>query len=207
MPGLLHIQASPMGQRSFSARLASAFLESYSHSHPDDHIEVLDLWQRPLPEFDSLAAAGKYKVMRNLPHTAEEAAAWQRVRDLVDHFLAFDRYLLSSPMWNFSIPYRLKHYIDVLVQPGLTFAYSPDSGYRGLVTGRPICLLLARGGAYPPGTDAASMDFQRPYLERIFRFIGFEDIRTLVVESTTGPDAEARLAEATAQARQFAERL
>jgi putative NADPH-quinone reductase len=32
-------------------------------------------------------------------------------------------------MWNFGIPYKLKHYIDVLTQPGQTFNFDPTTGY------------------------------------------------------------------------------
>jgi FMN-dependent NADH-azoreductase len=47
-------------------------------------------------------------------------------------------------MWNFGIPYVLKHYIDILVQPGDIFSYPPDTGYSGHVTGKPVMLVCAR---------------------------------------------------------------
>lgn len=50
-------------------------------------------------------------------------------------------------MWNFGIPYRLKQYIDILVQPGYTFSYSPEQGYTGLVN-KPAAVVYARGGDY-----------------------------------------------------------
>ena len=36
-------------------------------------------------------------------------------------FALADRVLISTPMWNFGIPYKLKQWIDVITQPGLTF--------------------------------------------------------------------------------------
>ncbi len=87
-------------------------------------------------------------------------------------------------MWNFGIPYKLKHYIDVLTQPGLTFSYSPSEGYKGLVTGKPAAVVYARGGSYPPGSGAEGMDFQKSYFETLLKFIGFTDIRPIVVEPT-----------------------
>ncbi len=36
----------------------------------------------------------------------------------------------------------MKQYFDVVVQPGLTFAYSPQEGYSGLLTTRAIVPLL-----------------------------------------------------------------
>jgi len=207
MAKLLHIQASPMEDLSFSIRAARAFVKAYREAHPADQVETLDLWQADIPAFDCTAASGKYKVMRGLPHAANEAAAWQRVVKTVNHFTSADKILVSSPMWNFGIPYRLKQYIDVIVQPGLTFSYDPKTGYSGLVTGRPLQLILARGGEYPQGTQAASFDHQRPYLELLFGFIGFTDVRTLVVEPTLAPSGEAKLAEAISAAQEAARRF
>ena len=138
----------------------------------------------------------------------EAARAWKRVVRVIDHFKAADKIVIAAPMWNFSIPYQLKRYIDVIVQPGLTFTYSPAEGYRGLVTGRPAMLILARGGEYPAGSETAAYDMQRPYLELILRFIGFERINTILVEPTLmqGPEvAERKVEEAIARAEAAAE--
>jgi FMN-dependent NADH-azoreductase len=89
-------------------------------------------------------------------------------------------------MWNFSIPYKLKHYLDVLIQPGLTFSFSPESGYKGLVTGKPVFVALARGGEYPPGSPAEAWDFQFKYIVAALEFIGFTDIRVVMTEPTLG---------------------
>jgi FMN-dependent NADH-azoreductase len=207
MAKVLHIQASPMDNLSFSTRVARAFLTAYQGINPADRVETLDIWKENLPAFDFAAASGKYKVMRGLAHSSEEAQAWQRVVETVDRFKSADKVLVSSPMWNFGIPYRLKQYIDVLVQPGLTFSYDPKTGYSGLVKGRPVQLILARGGEYPQSTPAAGFDHQRPYLELIFGFIGFTDIRTLVVEPTLSPAADGKLETGTAAAREAAQRF
>ena len=61
---------------------------------------------------------------------------------IAEHFKSADKYVFSLPMWNFGIPYKLKHFIDVLVQPGLTFSFSPETGYKGLVTGKPAVVDL-----------------------------------------------------------------
>jgi len=204
MATLLHIQASPRGEESFSLRTAEAFLESYLESNPGDRVKTLDLFADTIPEFGLEVARGKYKILHGLEQTQEEKQAWQVVEEAIAQFTGADKLLISAPMWNFHLPYRLKQYIDVIVQPGYTFSYSPEEGYTGLTTGRPAMLILARGGEYPAGTDASALDFQQPYLECILGFIGFTDIRTIVVEPTlqSGPEmAEQKLAEAAAKAR------
>jgi FMN-dependent NADH-azoreductase len=207
MTNVLYIQASPMGELSFSNRLARTFLDAYRTHHPTHGVETLDLWKETLPAFDFTAASGKYKVMRGLPHSREEGTAWARVTQMVDQLKSAEKLVVSSGMWNFSLPYRLKQYIDIVVQPGLTFSFDPETGYSGLVTGRPLQLVLASGGEYPSGSAGAAWDYQKPYLEMIFGFMGFTDIRTLRVEGTLGPSAAENLATLENAAREAAARF
>jgi FMN-dependent NADH-azoreductase len=87
-------------------------------------------------------------------------------------------------MWNFGIPYKLKQFIDVLVQPGLAFSFSPETGYKGLITGKPAVAVYARGGAYGPGSGMEAYDAQSTYLKQILGFIGITDIKEIFVEPT-----------------------
>lgn len=207
MSTVLHIQASERGDESFSIRLAQAFLRSYLESHPRDSIKTLSLGKNTIPEFGALAISAKYRILYNNSSSEEEALVWKAVEATIEDFKNAQKLVISSPMWNFGIPYRLKQYFDVIVQPGYTFSYSPEEGYQGLVTGRPAMLIMARGGEYAPGTEAAAYDFQRPYLESILSFIGFTKIDSIVVEPTlqAGPEvASQKLAEAISTAREKA---
>jgi len=210
MAKALHIQTSERESESFSIRVAQAFLRSYLESHPGDSVKTLRLGKNTIPQFGALAISAKYRVLYGRAHTEEEALVWKTVEATIEDFKSAEKLVISSPMWNFSIPYRLKQYFDVIVQPGYTFSYSPKEGYQGLVTGRPAMLLLARGGEYAPGTEGAALDFQRPYLESILQFIGFTKIDSIVVEPTLqgGPEvASEKLAEAislaSAKAKNF----
>ncbi len=207
MAKLLYIKASPRGGRSHSVTAADAFVESYKASHPDDQVETIDLFHKDLPVFDGDTLDAKYAILNGKDHTPEQKAAWQAVEKVIEEFKSADKFLLALPMWNFGIPYKLKHYIDVLVQPGYTFSFSPEEGYKGLVTGKPVVVSYARGGEYPAGTPAESYDYQKPYVEHILGFIGFTDIRTVVVEPTlmAGPEvAGQKRAAAVDQAREMA---
>jgi FMN-dependent NADH-azoreductase len=210
MAKLLYIEASPRKERSASISVARYFVEAYRNAHSDDRVEVLDLWKKELPPFDGDIINAKYRILHGEPHTTAEKEAWRAVEDIITHFKGFDKYLFSLPMWNFGIPYILKHYIDILIQPGYTFGYSPDSGYTGLVTGKPAALVCARGGSYPPGTPGEAFDMQKRYLETILGFIGFTELRSIIVEPTLmlGPEEYAKMidekkAEARALAAQF----
>ena len=190
MAHLLYIEASPRKERSASIQVARAFIDEYERTHPGDAVETVDLWHTSIPEFDGHVIDSKYAILHGLEHTEEQKRAWRAVEDLISQFTGADKYVFSLPMWNFSIPYKLKHYIDVIVQPGDTFSYSPEKSYEGLVTGKPIVSIYASGGAYTTGTGMESYDLQKPYLELILGFIGFSDIQKIAIESTLGPQEE-----------------
>jgi FMN-dependent NADH-azoreductase len=199
MARILHLKASPMGDLAYSIRAAKVFFDTYRSANPLDSIVEKDLWQADLADFDFVAASGKYKVMRGLAHTEEEAGAWRRVIETVEELKSVDKVVVSTGMWNFSIPYRLKQYLDIIIQPGLTFAFDPAQGYSGLITGKKLQLILASGGEYPAGTAMAAYDFQKPYLEMIFGFIGFTNINTIRVEGTLSPAGPDNLVRAEEQ--------
>jgi FMN-dependent NADH-azoreductase len=187
MSKLLHIQASPRIGRSSSLAVAEHFLEIYRAKHPTDTIETLNLWEADLPEFDGATIDAKYAVLQRQSQTPAESTAWEAVVRITEHFKSADKYLFSLPMWNFGVPYKLKHYIDVLVQPGLAIAFTPGVGFKGLITGKPAVAIYSRGGAYGAGTGFESYDTQSPYLRRVLGFIGFTDIREVFIEPTAAP--------------------
>ena len=77
------------------------------------------------------------------------------IEALVARLARAERVLISTPMWNFSIPYRLKHWIDLITQPALTFTFDPATGYAPLLTPRPTLVILASGGDYATGESRA----------------------------------------------------
>ncbi len=192
MTKLLYVEASPRGDRSYSSAAAAAFLETYRAAHPADTIDKLDLWSVTLPRFDGDMLNAKYAIMHGQSPSAKEAAAWAEVQTLFQRFNAADKYLISLPMWNFGIPYVLKHYIDVITQPGLAWSFDPASGYTGLVKGS-VCAIYASAGAYHAGSGAEAFDLQRPYLENWLAFIGLTDVRRVTIAGTLGaPEDTAR---------------
>ena len=207
MSRLLYIQASPRVQRSHSIAVADAFIEAYERAHPDDKIVTLNLFDSSIPNFDGLAVQAKYAILHGQLHSKKEEQVWKSVEEVIEQFTSADKYVLAVPMWNFSVPYRLKQYIDLLVQPGYTFGYSEDTGYQGLVVGKPMLAVYARGGEYPAGSGTEAFDLQTKYIELIFGFIGFENIRSVITEPTLqgGPDvAEAKRQEAINKVKDIA---
>ena len=108
---------------------------------------------------------------------AERQESWKEIESLIEHFLSADIYLITAPMWNFSIPYALKYYIDAIVQPGYLFRYNEQGQALGLVSGKKMVCITSRGGNYAPGSPFHPYDYQEPYLRAIFGFVGITDMQ------------------------------
>ncbi len=184
MSKLIYIKASPMGDLSFSTAVADAFVDTYSKTHPDDNVEVIELFKAELPAFDFGAASAKYKIMHGKEHSQQDRRIWDNIVSVIETFKSADKYILAVPMWNFSIPYRLKQYIDIIIQPGLTFGVTKDGNYEGLVKNKRALVVYARGGEYPPGTPQEAFDLQKNYVELILGFMGITDFQSVTVEPT-----------------------
>jgi FMN-dependent NADH-azoreductase len=85
-------------------------------------------------------------------------------------------YLISTPMWNFSIPYALKYYIDAIVQPGYMFKYNEQGQPIPLVLGKTMVCVTSRGGDYSENSPLRQFDFVEPYLRTVFGFVGIYDM-------------------------------
>lgn len=182
MPRLLYIESSPRKARSASSEVAATFIEAYRNENSGAFVDMLDLWAKPLPELDQAALDARYAVMGGGGNfTAPQKAAWATIEQMTDRFKAADLIVLSVPMWNFSIPYKLKHYLDLVMQPGLTFGFDAARGYFGLLAEKKALTIYASGGEYLPGTPAESLDFQSRYLNFALKFMGISDLHEIRV--------------------------
>lgn len=190
MSEVLYIKCSPRTGRSHSVAVADAFIDSYKKTHPNDNINTVDIFKSDLPAFDLAAATAKYKIMHGKEHSEQDREIWAKVVSVIEEFKSADKYVMAVPMWNFSIPYRLKQYIDIIVQPTYTFSVTEDGRYEGLVKGKPIFIAYARGGEYQAGSATEAFDFQKKYLELILGFMGFGDVSSVLIEPTLMAGAE-----------------
>jgi FMN-dependent NADH-azoreductase len=190
---LLYIQSSPRGRRSVSIAVADAFLQAYHQvSHPLK-VDTLNVWEENLPEFDQEAIGAKYKGINKEPMDPAEAAVWHKIQELAARFQRADRILLGVPMWNFSYPYKLKQLIDLACQRNMLFTYDGVE-YGPLLKTPRAFVIYARGGTYAEDspTPASQFDHQKGYIDFWLRFIGVQEVQTLVVEGTTWPGKEKR---------------
>lgn len=196
MSTITHLVSSPRGETSHSNFVARRFLDAYAKKNPSDVIERVDLWAEKLMPLDANALDAKYAVLHGKEHTKSQAETWAAMRQTLSVLARADKWVFSVPMWNFSIPYSLKHFIDVVTQPGLAFSYSPATGYTGLLSGKKALIVLSSGGTYDEPSPVH--DFVTPYLKQWLAFIGVTDVTTINVAPLLADPATVETARTTA---------
>lgn len=193
MPKLFHLNCSPRAD-SESLAGAQAFVNGFKKARPDWDIDVMNLWREPLPEFEGYVLEAKYARMNGRAFTDSQRDAFAVAERIAIRLALADRVLISTPMWNFSIPYKLKQWFDVIIQPGLTFRFEPTTGYQPLLKDRPTLVIIASGGDFVTGMNRGRTDMATPYLREALRFIGVSNVRFVPIGPTTGPAEPIRIA-------------
>jgi len=178
---LLHIVATPRGLGSNTGRVSSVLLEELHDRYDDLTVTTLDLFSADLPAVAGVNIKSKYALMTGQQLDEEARDSWGEIEKTIEQFLDADLYLLTVPMWNFSIPYALKYYIDAIVQPGYLFRYDEFGQPHGMVQNRRMVCVTSRGADYsqPP---LATLDFVEAYLRTIFGFVGLTDLKFFNVQ-------------------------
>lgn len=180
MPTLLHVTVSPRGAQSISRALGATVVRHWREAHPDGAVTERDLAASPPPYMDVDWIGGVYA-----PPAVERTPAMERAlalsAELIDELRSADTVLISTPMYNFTIPAVLKSWIDYVVRPGFTFALGP--GWPGLLADRPVRVLVACRDSYEAGSDD---DQVTPVLRRAFAFMGVRNVRSLLAGGSLG---------------------
>ncbi len=174
MPHLLKLDVSPRGDQSVSRRLGQQFLADWQKNHTGAQVTTRDLATNNLPYVDLPWIAGAYSAPEQ--HTPEQKSALKVSNDLIAELMAADHLLITTPMYNFAIPAVLKAWIDHIIRVNITFAMTPEGGYKGLIEGKKATVITASSGNYAPGTPAESYDQEIPYLRLVLGFIGITDV-------------------------------
>jgi FMN-dependent NADH-azoreductase len=202
MTRLLYIKASPRAE-SRSVAIADSYLDALRAKTPDLAVDTIALWEEALPPFDGDRANAKLAVITRQPHTSAQKTAWEEVLTVIARFKAADIYLFAVPMWNGGIPYRLKHYIDIVHQPGQLFGLDPARGYFGLLKDK-RAVIAYTSGAYAPEkpSPAFGVDNHSTYMRAWLSQAGVTDFIELRYQPTLlDPDSASSFERAREAAR------
>src|SRR3546814_17687364 len=89
-------------------------------------------------------------------------------------------------MWNFGVPYPLKHYIDVVTLPGQNWCWTRSGGYLPLLRDKRAILVYTSANNYCSDRvgQGVQLELQKPFMRKWLGFIGVEVIGEIVVAPT-----------------------
>ena len=175
---ILHLNLSH-GDKSLVSEGAKTFLSNLKFKHK---VHELNMWRDPLEiQYNLSHAMAKMKLLQN-EGTKEDEDLFSPVLREAQLINDMDVVLISTPMWNYSVPYPLKQYIDTIVQPGINFCDS-DQTSLGDLKGRHLVVFSSAGAEY--SEDSHVQDFLNPYLGQVFRLMGFERQEFVFIQGTS----------------------
>jgi FMN-dependent NADH-azoreductase len=193
MKKLLFITCSPRGEQSNSYQLAEYFTHNLiNKSNGEWCIDLLNLWNLSLPPIDLNVSNAKYAIMSGKALSLKEQSSWEAIKYHCDRFNTADAIVIALPMWNFGIPYILKHYIDVITQPEICFSWSPAKGYVPLVESKRCVLVSSSAADFSLGSGNEQNEFAVSYLNKWLKVYFGHQVEHLDFSPTamTGVDVE-----------------
>lgn len=175
MKKVLYIKANvkPEGE-SRTYKISDAFVEEYKKNNPEDEIITLDLYKENI---DFL----KEKDLETVFGPKNEESRNHPILRYAYEFVDADKYIVSAPMWNLSIPAILKAYIDYVSVSGITFKYTAR-GPVGLCQDKKAIFISSRGGDYS-NEITSNFEMGERYIKTIFTFFGITDFKSIAAEN------------------------
>jgi FMN-dependent NADH-azoreductase len=194
---LLHLDASPRAARSYSRKLGRDFLAAWRAAHPAGQVVVRDIGREPPPFVTEAWIEGAFSPPDQQTAGAREAIAVSN--RYVDELLAADQLVITTPVYNLSLPAALKAWIDQVVRAGRTFTKSA-SGFEGLAKGKRALVIVASGSDFRPASPGGAYNFLEPYLRAVLGFMGIADVQFVYAHSLAAGESASTQAVTEAQA-------
>ncbi|MFD2613440.1 FMN-dependent NADH-azoreductase [Paenibacillus gansuensis] len=216
MGKLLIINAHPDFDSKSSASLDvfNYFLNVYKEKHSKDEvIEQINLYDEEVPLLDKTVLSAWSKQAEGKELTSQEKKVTDRMSELLKQFKSASKYVIVFPMHNFSIPTKLKDYIDNVLIARETFRYleAPLSNGRASVglldDGRSVVTIQASGSIYTNNDFYTELEYSNKFLKSIFYLMGIEDFEAVRIQGTAFLDRNEVLQKAYKEAEEQASKL
>ncbi|RLK59439.1 FMN-dependent NADH-azoreductase [Actinokineospora cianjurensis] len=159
---LFRLDSSIRQTDSVSRAVADTVTENWVAANPTGTVVRRDLAVDGVPStaWTDAVAGGPTPVDQRTP---AQAAAVALATTIADEVAAADALVIATSLYNFGTSQHLKTWIDLLITDP---RFAPG---RQPLTGKPVALVIARGGGYAPGTPREGWDHATPWLVRIFQ--------------------------------------
>jgi FMN-dependent NADH-azoreductase len=199
MTALLHVDCSPFPAATTRV-LANGFVEAWLARNSAASVVRRDIGLNPVPHVSAAFADSIVTPPEN--HTAAMREAAGYAEGLTQEFLAAGRYVISMPMRILNVPSTFKAYVEHIFHRNKVFRVT-DAGYEGLLGGRKVLCITARGGDYRAGSPIQRYDIQEAYLRALFDFGGVcaQDVQVVNADGMFSGDETREQSIAAARAR------
>jgi FMN-dependent NADH-azoreductase len=196
----LVVEYLPRGGRSHTKKLLDAFLDEVKGTElvrVDLCKDVPDLF---LPERLDAYIHRDY-LGETLP--PEKAALLSGMDRLAQQVVASDALVVATPMHNFSFPAIVKAWFDAVMLKGQTWTVG-ETGFVGLMKGKPALLLMASGGIWKD--NLAHLEHGASLARAEFGLMGFDPVHTVCADGMNlpGRDVDKVVAERCIEVREIA---
>ena len=171
---ILRIDASASINTSNSKKIGNELINKLESLYPAAQVKQRDLNQ-DISFIDEAWVAANFTPLDQRSLVQRQRLAFSD--ELIDEIKQADHIVLTTPMYNFSIPATLKSWIDLICRAGVTFQYTAD-GPIGLIKDKRLDIVITTGGV----PLQSPVDFVSDYLKQVFRFIGIEDINIIAAD-------------------------
>jgi len=199
LTNILTVNSSPKTEGSISRDLVERFVDKWRAQNTAS-VVARDVGTTPPPHLDEATIGAFYT-----PEDARSDDQQARIAfsdELVGELEAADVIVIGAPMHNFGLTSGLKAWIDLVARVGRTFKYT-ENGPEGLLTGKKVYVLTARGGNYSEYGSAHAIDLhpahaidhQVPYLRTVLSFLGLDDVTFIHAHGVSSGEDGIRAAE------------
>jgi FMN-dependent NADH-azoreductase len=178
---VLFVTASPLGEFSATRTASTKFLEVLKEKAKVE-VTTLDLADG-IPDFGASRIQAKFATWGGGKDACPEAvkAEWDASIKFMDQLRSHDIYVFAFPMWNLTIPYSAKQWLDHVVQPHQTF--DPVTN-KGLLEGKRAFVVACSGN----GLIGSPVDHHTPYMKQVLGLIGVVDVAFIKVKNKDAAD-------------------
>ena len=187
---ILRLDASASPGDPSSRKLGNELLERIQRLNVDAEIRTRNL-NRDAQFIDAEWIAANLTAADSRSDAAQQRLHYSD--QLIKELQWADHILLTTPMYNFSIPATLKTWIDQVCRAGITFRYTAD-GPVGLLQGKRVDIVISTGGV----PLDSPVDFVSGYLRQVMAFIGIDEV-SIIGADRTNSNSEESLARAMQQ--------
>lgn len=172
---ILHVAANPKPiEESASKQVAMAFFMKIAELNAEVEVDNIDLYDNPPPyySYPEYRNAWFPVLIEGYVPTREEENAANYALEQAARLNAADVLVITTPMWNYSVPGILKSWMDHVFTPGMTFTVERD-GYKPIHKLKKVVIIAASGDTFKQNDPR---DALTPMITSLFHDIGVEDV-------------------------------